>query len=86
MHSSNQQIECCLFIVEVQVFIFILSLSFVFVYQAAKQLIDKRLMEADNEAAGSDEQDEPDPSCDPQITTVHFVTWYALSPSLFKQA
>ncbi|XP_070817364.1 telomeric repeat binding factor a [Chaetodon trifascialis] len=44
-----------------------------FLHRAAKMFIDKRLMEPDDEAADSDEQDEPSPSSSPQISIVQFV-------------
>ncbi|XP_076577831.1 telomeric repeat binding factor a [Chaetodon auriga] len=44
-----------------------------FLHRAAKMFIDKRLMEPDDEAADSDEQDEPSPSSSPQISVVQFV-------------
>lgn len=37
--------------------------------------IDKRLMEPDEEAADSDEQDEPGLTSSPQISIVQFVLW-----------
>ncbi|XP_067449639.1 telomeric repeat binding factor a isoform X2 [Thunnus thynnus] len=45
-----------------------------FLHKAAKQLIDKRRTEEDNEAPEPDERDEPRPSSGPQINTVQLVT------------
>ncbi|XP_041799257.1 telomeric repeat binding factor a [Chelmon rostratus] len=44
-----------------------------FLHRAAKMFIDKRLMEPDEEAADSDEQDEPGLTSSPQISIVQFV-------------
>ncbi|CAB1418047.1 unnamed protein product [Pleuronectes platessa] len=41
-----------------------------FLHKAAKQLIDTRLSEQDDRAAGPDEQEQPGPSSTPQINTV----------------
>ncbi|KAM9366549.1 telomeric repeat binding factor a [Symphorus nematophorus] len=49
------------------------SFNVPFLHKAAKQLIDKRLAESDDKAAGPDEQDEPGPSSSPQINIVQFV-------------
>ncbi|XP_039980258.1 telomeric repeat binding factor a [Xiphias gladius] len=44
-----------------------------FLHRAAKQLIDERLREEDDKAAGPHEEGEPGPSSSPQINTVLFV-------------
>ncbi|XP_071346254.1 telomeric repeat binding factor a [Trachinotus anak] len=49
------------------------SFSVPFLHKAAKQLIDKRLTEQDDKAAGPDEQDQPGTSSSPQIISISFV-------------
>ncbi|XP_018522364.1 telomeric repeat binding factor a [Lates calcarifer] len=71
VHEVIEQFNFCRFKEEMLAFCQrLFPVSAPFLMTAAEQLIDKRLAQQDDKAAGLDEQDEPGPSCRPEITTI----------------